>query len=496
MQRWSGAPVRFPSALHLLGAMFCASLALCPTQGGVVVYLSGNDQNYTTGNIWRTEAGTNKIETVYTVGFNDGRPMMVNSIHNSLYWTTYYPGQLWSSGMCGESPQLLVDQGENTTTRAIQFKDDKVYWSNEVLGAIYRADLDSSNVETVISGFFGYSQGFWDFELYGDRIYWTSWSSSSVKSINLDGSGFQTISLNGVTRAFSIEVADDRLFISDIGTGQFDRVVSCDLKGGDVVELVGGLTQLYSLDVFEGRLYYASLAFNPGLNSLIHSLPIDGGKPQLEMQAPGIQLWQIHVVELAGIAAGLDIKPGSCPNSFNPNSNGVLPVALVGSDSFDVLDVDLSTVLLSRADGLGGSVAPNEGPPGPHSVFADVATPFDGEPCGCHDLAGDGIDDLSMRFKSQEVVAALELNDLPPGALVELCVSGELLDGTEFEACDCIRVVPPGDMDGDGLVGVEDLLRLLAQWGMCGPTAECSADYHGDAMVGVVDLLIMLGNWG
>ena len=51
-------------------------------------------------------------------------------------------------------------------------------------------------------------------------------------------------------------------------------------------------------------------------------------------------------------------------------------------------------------------------------------------------------------------------------------------------------------MDGDGIVGVADLLRLLAEWGPCGPTAECSADYNVDAMVGVVDLLIMLANWG
>ena len=55
---------------------------------------------------------------------------------------------------------------------------------------------------------------------------------------------------------------------------------------------------------------------------------------------------------------------------------------------------------LSRADGVGGEVAPNEGPPGPHSVFADVATPFEGVPCDCHALLGDGQVDLSMKFRT------------------------------------------------------------------------------------------------
>ena len=60
----------------------------------------------------------------------------------------------------------------------------------------------------------------------------------------------------------------------------------------------------------------------------------------------------------------VDIKPGSCPNSFNRNSNGVLPVALVGTPGFDVTQIDIGTILLSRADGVGGAVAPHEGPPG------------------------------------------------------------------------------------------------------------------------------------
>ena len=82
----------------------------------------------------------------------------------------------------------------------------------------------------------------------------------------------------------------------------------------------------------------------------------------------------------------VDIKPGSCPNSFNRASHGVLPVALVGTVGFDVTAIDISTVELYRADGIGGSVAPHEGPPGPHSEYEDVATPFMCDPCDCLEL--------------------------------------------------------------------------------------------------------------
>ncbi len=150
---------------------------------------------------------------------------------------------------------------------------------------------------------------------------------------------------------------------------------------------------------------------------------------------------------VAGDGPSLDIKPGSCPNSYNRNSHGVLPVALVGSESFDLSQVDLDSLLLVRTDGEGGSVAPNFGPPGPHPTIDDVATPFEGEECDCHSATGDGIDDLMMHFQTDDVVAILDLNSFPPGAFVPLTLTGTL-DGSEFEVDDCVRLVPPGTAPG------------------------------------------------
>jgi hypothetical protein len=55
----------------------------------------------------------------------------------------------------------------------------------------------------------------------------------------------------------------------------------------------------------------------------------------------------------------------------------------------------------------------------------------------------------------------------------------------------------PGDVNGDGTVGVVDFLGLLAAWGPC-PGAcppSCAADFDGDCAVGVTDLLTLLANW-
>ncbi len=130
----------------------------------------------------------------------------------------------------------------------------------------------------------------------------------------------------------------------------------------------------------------------------------------------------------------MDIKPGSCPNPINVGANGVVPVALTGTTSFDVNDVDPSTLELVRTDGVGGSVSPTS-----HKI-EDVATPFLDELCDCHTLTSDGVRDLSLKFDKQELVTTLQLASEPDMSFLELTLKGKLFDGTEFEVSDCIRV--------------------------------------------------------
>ncbi|MCZ6651627.1 MAG: FG-GAP repeat protein [Planctomycetota bacterium] len=55
-----------------------------------------------------------------------------------------------------------------------------------------------------------------------------------------------------------------------------------------------------------------------------------------------------------------------------------------------------------------------------------------------------------------------------------------------------------GDLNGDGVVGILDLLILLATWGPCDPPCPpaCLADIDASCTVDILDLLILLASWG
>ena len=127
--------------------------------------------------------------------------------------------------------------------------------------------------------------------------------------------------------------------------------------------------------------------------------------------------------------------PGVCPNDYDRNSCQLLPVAVLGSEGFDVTHIQWSTVKLWLEGCTGGPVEP-------HSIcLADVGTPFvGGAACDCHDLNGDGRLDLVARFNRNQVNQRLHLASVPVGTVLRLVVSGRLCDGCKFVAEDCIVV--------------------------------------------------------
>ncbi|MFC2169968.1 PKD domain-containing protein [Acidobacteriota bacterium] len=142
----------------------------------------------------------------------------------------------------------------------------------------------------------------------------------------------------------------------------------------------------------------------------------------------------------AHITVNIDIKPGSCPNPLNLESKGVLPVAVLGTEDFDVTVIDPETIVLAREGYEDFGVSPIRW------NYEDVATPFEGELCDCHDLNEDGFLDLTLKFKTKDLVQDLLLAE-ETGNTIPLTLTGNLTqenDGTQIRGSDCIKVMKSG----------------------------------------------------
>ena len=118
----------------------------------------------------------------------------------------------------------------------------------------------------------------------------------------------------------------------------------------------------------------------------------------------------------AGIDVEIDIKPGSDPNSINPQSRGVIPVAILTTDTFDAAAVNCDTLVF----GPGGASPPS---PGASAVK-----------CNAEDVNDDGSLDLVAHFvqKDTGIACGDTYADL----------TGETFDGSQVYGTDSIRVVP------------------------------------------------------
>ena len=130
------------------------------------------------------------------------------------------------------------------------------------------------------------------------------------------------------------------------------------------------------------------------------------------------------------LLVSIDIKPGSCPNPLNVKSKGVLPVVILGTEDFDVTEV--SSALLEGVEPI-------------RIDYDDVATPFEGALCDCHEVGPDGYLDLTLKFDTQEIVAAL--GDVEDGDVLPLTLLVTLVDGTVIEGSDCIIIRKTGKDD-------------------------------------------------
>jgi len=209
------------------------------------------------------------------------------------------------------------------------------------------------------------------------------------------------------------------IFSFDVGTGEQTNV-SCSpsdffnanpVVSGSNIAWFGGAAPDYSLDVYFHDGSAVSRVSNLGF-SMYGGLDISGSNV----------VWASfdgndYEIFLAQNVLVYNTRLEIIPDTINPRSRGVIPVALLGSEEFDVADVDVFTLRFG----------PDEA-----STAHDLT---DGWIYSEHlqDVNLDGYMDLITHFKTQDTGIVC--------GNAEATLSGRLLDGMAFEGTDTFRTV-------------------------------------------------------
>jgi len=144
----------------------------------------------------------------------------------------------------------------------------------------------------------------------------------------------------------------------------------------------------------QGREKGALFELKAGSNTAIAN-PLSGGR--------WIKFFDVASPPGLPLVVNLDILPSDDPNNFavNLNSKGRLPIAILGSETLDVNEIDVNSISIA------GTVLPLKTP----SVC---------------DESGDGIPDLVVHVSRRDLIMALGLDEMDSGTVVPITVEGNL----------------------------------------------------------------------
>ncbi|MFC1739548.1 LamG-like jellyroll fold domain-containing protein [Planctomycetota bacterium] len=247
---------------------------------------------------------------------------------------------------------------------------------------------------------------------------------------------------------FSGTVDDVHIYNRALSAEEIRASIHTRLSGDE-----DGLVAYWDFDEGEGQFAY-DLSINSNHGTLGSTPNPDDSDPEWVDSVPPVGICNY---------VAFDIKPGSCPNPLNLASKGILPAAILGTEDFDVSTIDPASIFL-------------EGVPAIRSNYEDVAGPvWDINECECTEEGPDGYIDLTLKFRTQEIVGQLidTPGGLAKGQVLELELDGVLLDDRAIVGSDCVVLVgnvprwyeaQRWDGNEDGLINLIDLAMLANYW--------------------------------
>lgn len=230
------------------GDLFIAGHSTTTTSGDL--FMHGHDSTSSTKIYWsdltlatikRSNLDGTSVEII-DQGVDDHAALVIHNESRKIFFTNVFDNTLYSMNLDGTNKQLLIDEPSLSTLRGItidRINEKVVYTIRQDDPEIKRMNLDGSSLEVIVPSGSGLVT-IWGIDIFepSGKMFWADTGKGTIDRANVDGSNVETI-ISGLT--FPTDVAvdeiDEKLYWSDPVE---DVIQVSDLNGDDISIIVSG----------------------------------------------------------------------------------------------------------------------------------------------------------------------------------------------------------------------------------------------------------------
>jgi hypothetical protein len=236
-------------AVFVVGVILATGL---PAHGQAIWW--GGDQSGP--KIWRRDINGMSNTTILTNLNTEITDIQVDPVNLEVYWTESNDHRIMRSDVDGESAGVFISLpvGQRPFGLALDIAGNKLYWTNDSIG-IQRATLsDGSSIETIVGSGFVEPRDI-ELDLSAGHIYWSDEVLAGINRADLDGANVVTIQTAAATRGISLDLVNGWIYYANRTSSALSRV---DLAGTTVEDLVTGITNIsgVAVDIEHGKVYW------------------------------------------------------------------------------------------------------------------------------------------------------------------------------------------------------------------------------------------------
>ena len=433
------------------------------------------------GVIKRADFNGTNVEALVTLS-NVPRGIVIDSAANKLYWTNS-DLQIQTATLNGEDINTVIQLEEDILEERKKSCSSGGWFLFLIVPISYGGGCSTETIQTNLTSPTDIALNAAD-----GRLYWTEFSGR-IRRVNLDGTGLGTL-LPEIGSPYGITVAGDKIYWTEEIDENSGKIQRANLNGTNTETLatVQGLPTGISIDTAADKIYWA--------NSLggIQRTDLNGGEVEAVVSGislPGDFVLIPSVQPATPTTATTNTTVSTSPASVVSPAVGEqleLSLKITGGEAVAGYQatVQFDDTALRYVSGANGDYLPAG------AFFVEPKVEGNLIKLNAASLAGESNGDGTLATLTFEVVAAkastLILSDVlltnsAGEAFVPTVENAEITEATQLK----------GDINGDGIINIQDLVLTASN---LGKTGQNPADVNGDGSVNIQDLVLVAGALG